>query len=70
MLLIADDGDLIEQGKLHSVVQFAKGLNLLVGSRLLSLEVVGREAGDNQSLALVLLVDLFQRFILRGQTAL
>ena len=63
MLLVADDGDLVEEGKLHAVVQSAEGLNLLVGSRLLGLEVVGRETGDDQALALVLLVQLFQAFI-------
>ena len=70
MLVVADNGDLVEEGKLHAVVQCAEGLDFFVGARLLGLEIVGRKAGDDQSLTLVLLVDLFQAFILRGQTAL
>ena len=54
----------------HAIVQLAELLNLSVGARILLLELVAGETYDNESLVLVLLVQLLQSCELRGKTAL
>src|SRR5580700_4770299 len=65
MLVGADDVDLAEHWKLDAVVECAEGLNLLIAARLLALEVVRGESGDDETLAFEPLVEPFESFILR-----
>lgn len=60
MLVVALDGDLGEQVEGYVELVGAEGLDLLVGSRLLVAEVVGREGQDPKAFVLVLAVDRLQ----------
>ena len=57
-------------GNLTPKFRVQKRLNLLIRARLLLLEVVGGEACDDQALVAVLLVELFEAFVLRSEAAL
>lgn len=52
------------------MVDLAKALNLVVGAGLLAAKLVAREAEDDEALVLVLLVELFEAGVLRGEAAL
>jgi len=56
-------------GKVAGILRRAEGLDLLIGSWLLTAEVV-REARRDQALVLILLVDRLQRGVLLGVAAL
>lgn len=44
-------------------------LNLLIGTGFLATELVAGEPEDSEALVLVLLVDLLETLVLRGETA-
>src|SRR6185436_20635700 len=62
-------GDLREEWKGHVVFHRAEGLDLFVGARFLAHEVIGWEAQDDKTLALVLLIDFLKSVILRSEPA-
>src|SRR3546814_8635515 len=70
MLIGAAHRDLREQREVHVVIRRAEILDLGVAAGLLFLEIVGREAEHFQPLAALVLIQLFQPFVLRRQTAL
>src|ERR1035438_8217690 len=57
-------------GEGDAVFAGAEGLDLFVGTEFLAAKIVGREAEDDKSQTLVLLVDRLQRSVLRGVAAL
>jgi len=68
--VVAVHVDLGEHGERDAVVLLAEGRDLVLGARLLVAELVAREAEDGEALAGVLVVQLLQAFVLRGETAL
>ena len=70
VLVGAGDGDLGEEGEGDGVVEGAEGGDLLIGAGLLTGEVVGREAEDEEAAIFVLLVESFEGGVLRGEAAL
>ena len=63
------NGDFAEQVEGRGIFRGAELVDLRVRTRLLLGEVVGRESQNPQSRAFVLLVQTFQRFVLRGVSA-
>lgn len=53
----------------NSKLTLAESRNLVVGSRLLGLELVGRETNDLEALVVVLSVQLLEDFVLRSLPA-
>ena len=51
------------------MINLAKALDLLLTSRLLPAKLVAREAEDDEALVLVLLVELLEAGVLRGEAA-
>ena len=65
----AGDGDLGEHGEVDPEGGTAEGGDLVVRSRLLTGEVVGRKSQHGKALLPILLIELFQRVVLRRQAA-
>ena len=70
MLVGAGDGDLGEEREGDGVLGRAELGDLLVGAGLLTGEVIGGEAEDDEATVLVLLVEVFEGGVLRGESAL
>jgi len=69
VLVGANDGDFGEEGEGDGVVDGAELGDLLIGAGLLSGEVVGGEAEDDEAAILVGLVEGFEGGVLRGEAA-
>ena len=69
---VAVDVDLAEHGKGHAVVDLAEGLDLVVGARVLVVELVAREAEDLKVgvFGLDLLVEFLEALELNSEAAL
>ncbi|MNG26417.1 hypothetical protein D3C84_1114090 [compost metagenome] len=63
------DFQLAGQRKGHAIVEAAEILDLLLGPRFLPGKLVARQAQHAEAFALVLLIEVFQRRVLRGQAA-
>src|SRR6202034_4387183 len=70
MLLWSNDGYLLKDGKLNTIIQRAEVSNLVARSRLLLLEVIRRKRGNLKALVLEFLVKFLQTLVLRRQAAL
>ncbi len=62
--------DLGQHGKGDAVVALAEGLDVVVRARLLAAEAVAWEADNIEAQVVVLLVELLQALVLRGEAAL
>ncbi|MNR33462.1 hypothetical protein D3C85_1511360 [compost metagenome] len=63
------DFQLAGQRKGHAIVEAAEILDFLLGPRFLPGKLVARQAQDAEALGLELLIEVFQRRVLRGQAA-
>jgi hypothetical protein len=70
VLIGAGDGNFGEEGEANRVVRGAEFCDLLVGAGLLSGEVVGGEAEDDEATIFVILIEGFERCVLRCEAAL
>ena len=61
---------LLEARELCSVVQFAEVVDALVGSRGLLAKLVAGEVENLEALAVILLIEFLQLFVLRGESTL
>src|SRR5471032_852013 len=67
MTVMTVDFQLAGQWKRHAIVEAAKLLDLLLRTRFLPGKLVARQAQHTETLCLVLLVKIFQLFVLWGQ---
>ena len=67
--IVAVDLDLLETGELCAEVQFAELVNALICARCLLSELVAGEIENLESLGVILLVELLQFIVLRGESA-
>ncbi len=67
---MSGDGDLGEERECHRILGGAELRDLFIRSRLLAGEVVGGEAEDGEAAVFELLIERFERGVLRGEAAL
>ena len=70
MLRFADDGDLFKERKVDAEVAGAKVRDFVVGAGFLGPEIVGGKTDDDQAAIAVILIKLFQCFVLLGKSTL